>query len=304
MPPKKPGPPNTFGTGPVRLRQIALVARDLAKARRLLTYVLGTEVIYEDPEVAQWGLANILVPVGGEIIEVVSPTRDGTTAGRLLEKKGVDEAGYMIIMQNEDAKKRREFIEEKEMAKVIFSHEVKGKSGEEEGWCVQYHPKGIRGGVIPELDSHAPTKSNPEPLRTRFSPWHPCGPDVERYTAKMKEYRHLSLIGAVCRLAPGDWGAELASTQWEQTFGIPRSRDLCQFTNARVGFVHGEEGELEGMVSVSVGVVGERRRKAIFDRAREMGALKEERERRYVDMVGVRWNFSLTGEDEWEGSRL
>ena len=134
----RPGPPNTSGTGPTRLRQIALVAKDIQKAKDILTKVLGTEVIYVDPEVGKWGLENFLVAIGGETIEVVSPTKPGTTAGRLLEKRG--DGGYMLIMQTADAKKRKEYIESKGLAKVIFSHEGKGSYG------VQYHPRGIRGG--------------------------------------------------------------------------------------------------------------------------------------------------------------
>jgi hypothetical protein len=134
---KKPGPPNTAGTGPVRLRQIALVAKDLQKAKELLNKILGTEVIYVDPAVGQWGLENFLVAVGGEVIEVVAPTKPGTTAGRLLERKG--DGGYMIIMQTGDAKKRKEYIESKGLAKVIFTHETK------DSMTVQYHPKGIPG---------------------------------------------------------------------------------------------------------------------------------------------------------------
>jgi hypothetical protein len=32
--------------------------------------VIGTEVIFEDPSVGQFGLKNFLIPLGGEIIEV------------------------------------------------------------------------------------------------------------------------------------------------------------------------------------------------------------------------------------------
>jgi len=73
------------------------------------------------------------------MIEVVSPIKEVTTAGRLLEKRG--EGGYMIIMQTEDAKKRREYIEAKKLAKVIFEHEYT------DSVCIQYHPKGIKGAL-------------------------------------------------------------------------------------------------------------------------------------------------------------
>jgi hypothetical protein len=71
------------------------------------------------------------------MIEVVSPFQQNTTAGRLLEKRG--DGGYMIIMQTEDAKKRREYIEAKGLSKVITSQE------RDDVVFVQYHPKGIKG---------------------------------------------------------------------------------------------------------------------------------------------------------------
>lgn len=105
---------------PTRLRQIALVAHDLERARHLLTTVIGTEVIYEDPLVAQWGLKNILVPLGGDIIEVVSPISPSPSvpASRHLSKHG--EGGYMIIMQTSSAIQRRQYLQSNNLAKVIF----------------------------------------------------------------------------------------------------------------------------------------------------------------------------------------
>ena len=114
----------------------------------------------------------------------------------------------------------------------------------------------------------------------------------------MKKYGHLSLVGAVCIVAPGQGTGEEASTQWEQTFGVGRSRDLIAFTNARVGFLRGYPGEQEGIQSIGIGVLGERRREEIYKRAEEMGVLRTEFGRRWVEMIGVKWNFSVTGEDE------
>lgn len=68
---------------------------------------------------------------------MVSPFKDGTTAGRLLDKRG--DGGYMIIMQTEDANKRRQYIESQRLAKVIASEEYTDTV------FVQYHPKGIKG---------------------------------------------------------------------------------------------------------------------------------------------------------------
>ena len=64
---------------------------------------------------------------------VLCPTAYAASLNRLIT------GGYMLIMQTEDAAKRREYIESKQLAKVIWSHET------EDSVSVQYHPKGIKG---------------------------------------------------------------------------------------------------------------------------------------------------------------
>ncbi|KAF2680804.1 hypothetical protein K458DRAFT_445033 [Lentithecium fluviatile CBS 122367] len=274
---------DALGPAPTRLRQIALVTADLERATQQLVHVLGSEVVFEDPAVAQFGLRNALVPLGGDIIELVSPVQPNTTAGRLLERRG--DGGYMVIMQTEDARARRAHIEARELAKVVWGYEHGDVT------CVQYHPKGIRGGAMPELDSHAPSPENPTPLLSRFSPWHACGPNYSSYSASMKRAAHLTLQGCVLRLAPGDRGHEAAARQWEHVFGVVRSRDLLAFTNARLGFVSGRDGLHEGLVSITVGVEGRDKLEAILVRASEVGLCGTG----FVNMCGIRWYFVLTG---------
>lgn len=228
------------------------------------------------------------VPLGGDLLEVVSPIQPNTTAGRLLEKRG--DGGYMIIMQNLNASARRKHIE-KLGHKVIWGYKHDDVS------CVQYHPKGIRGGMMPELDSHAPSKQHPEPLKERFSPWHACGPDVEGYSKVMKKHSDLHLLGALLRLAPGDVDTEGAAREWRDVFGVDMSRDLLAFTNTRMGFVRGVEGKEAGLESVTVGVEGRDRFDEILRRAKEEGLCGDG----WVNMCGVKWYFVLLRE---ERSRL
>ena len=68
----------------LRLRQICLVARDLDLVVDDLCAVFGVKVCHRDPEVGQFGLRNALMPFGSNFLEVVSPLRDGTAAGRYL----------------------------------------------------------------------------------------------------------------------------------------------------------------------------------------------------------------------------
>ena len=73
----------------MRLRQIVMVAADLDPVERQIEDELGVELCYRDPGVATFGLRNALFPIGGKLLEVVSPTQERTTAGRLLDKRGV-----------------------------------------------------------------------------------------------------------------------------------------------------------------------------------------------------------------------
>ncbi|KAK5191388.1 hypothetical protein LTR96_009893 [Exophiala xenobiotica] len=284
----------TPAPSPTRLRQIALIAQDIERAKYLLTTILGTEVVYIDPQVAQWGIKNFLVAIGGDIIEVCSPLQPGTdtTVGRLLEKRG--DGGYMIIMQTLDAGARRTHIESKGLAKVIFSH------SHDDVQCIQYHPKGIAGGMMPELDSHTPSPSNPTPLASPHSPWHACGPDYASYSSAMKRCSHLRLLSATCRLAPGQTDqsdTEAAAQQWEEYFGITRQNSDLVFTNARLKFVPGVPGgqsQSEGLESITIQVTGKDRFAKMLDMVSKEGLCGDG----WTNMLGIKWYFVLSEEED------
>ena len=103
----------------------------------------------------------------------------------------------------------------------------------------------------------------------------------------MKQHSDLHLVGAVLRLEPGDSATEAASQQWEEIFGIPRSRDLLAFTNARLGFIRGEEGKPTGLVSITIAVEGKQRCNEIWKRASKSGLCGEG----WIRMCGIKWYF-------------
>jgi hypothetical protein len=82
----------------LRLRQICLVAPHVEPSVSTICTVLGTMVCYVDPQVEKYGLVNALMPIGNSFLEVVAPTRDGTAAGRYLERRR-GEGGYMVILE-------------------------------------------------------------------------------------------------------------------------------------------------------------------------------------------------------------
>ena len=57
----------------IQLRQICLVAEQLAPVIDDLTAILGINSCYVDPGVAKFGLENNLMPVGRNFLEVVAP---------------------------------------------------------------------------------------------------------------------------------------------------------------------------------------------------------------------------------------
>ena len=62
---------------------------------------MGLEVCYRDGNVEKYGLVNALLPVDTILLEVVAPFRDGTAAGRFIEKTE-GRGGYMAIFCCDD----------------------------------------------------------------------------------------------------------------------------------------------------------------------------------------------------------
>ncbi len=93
------------------MRQVALVGRDLAAPVNDLCAVLDLQIAYRDPGVEAFGLHNALLPIGDTFLEVVSPLRPDTSAGRLLDRRKGD-GGYMVIVQSEDLEADRKRMAE------------------------------------------------------------------------------------------------------------------------------------------------------------------------------------------------
>ena len=85
----------------MRLRQVALAARELDAAERRLEEA-GLRAPFRDPGVAEFGLVNVVYAVGDTFLEVVAPDRPDTAVGRWLDHVGADLAGYMALVQVDD----------------------------------------------------------------------------------------------------------------------------------------------------------------------------------------------------------
>ena len=75
-------------SGYLRLRQICLVAPELEPAVQTVRELFDVDVCHRDGGVAKYGLVNALFVFGHAFLEIVAPTREGTAAGRFIERSG------------------------------------------------------------------------------------------------------------------------------------------------------------------------------------------------------------------------
>jgi hypothetical protein len=127
-----------------RVRQVALVARNLERALDDIQFVFDIAVSFRDPAVGTFGLHNAVMPIGETFLEVVSPLTEKCSAARYLDRRGGD-GGYMVIVQGEDLAPLRERLE-RERIRIVFDH-ASGRMT-----TVHLHPRDT-GGTLLSIDS-------------------------------------------------------------------------------------------------------------------------------------------------------
>lgn len=90
-----------------RLRQAVIAVGNLDEAVGLLRSEPGLKEPFTDPAVEYFGLKNAVFAIGDTFLEILSPIREGTAAGRQLERRGGD-CGYMAMLEIEDVAAARE----------------------------------------------------------------------------------------------------------------------------------------------------------------------------------------------------
>ena len=134
----------------MRLRQVALVAEQLAPARHALMTLLGLAADYQDPGVGEFGLENSVMSIGDTFLEVVAPTQAGTSAWRLLQQRGGN-GGYMVLLQVDDIELYREHTQALSIRKIWNIDQANTKA-------FHLHPKDM-GATIVSLDWMNPTQA-------------------------------------------------------------------------------------------------------------------------------------------------
>jgi hypothetical protein len=134
----------------IRLRQVALVGADLDSVVSTLCDTFGLRICFNDPGVGAFGLHNALMVIGDQFLEVVSPTEAGTTAGRLLDKRGGD-GGYMAIYEVDDLDRRVEHLSAHDV-RIVWSGDLPTIRGR------HLHPRDV-GGALVSVDQPVPNGS-------------------------------------------------------------------------------------------------------------------------------------------------
>jgi hypothetical protein len=226
------------------LRQICLVANQLAPVIDDFKDILGLEVCFIDKGVAVFGLENSLMPVGSNFIEVVAPITDNTAAGRYLKRRNGD-GGYMVICQcdSHETQRTRKVRAAELHIRIAWEHESKNFHG------MQLHPADT-GGAFFEIDWDA--KGEPE------GSWEPAGGSGWSgaiRTDVVKKYQAVEL--------QSDDPRGLAEL-WSSIAGIPLRKDSRErlempLENASVRFVEATDGRGEGLGGIDI-LVNDRQR--------------------------------------------
>ncbi len=215
----------------MRLRQIALVGADLDAAKAEIVDVLGLGPAYADPGVGKYGLANQVWPIGDTFLEVVSPKQPGTTAGRLLDKRGGD-GGYMVILQVDDLDAARARLKD-EGVRVVDQFDGDGVH------FTHLHPKDV-GGAILSIDAMVPKGR-----------WQWGGPDWE------KNVRTEVSTGIVGGELQGE-DPDAMSARWAAVLGRPREQSgdgwRIPLEGGELRFVKAADGRGDGLGCFDVAV--------------------------------------------------
>ena len=190
----------------LRLRQVALVASELAPVEQAIADILGLKACFRDPAVGEFGLHNVLFPLGNQFLEVVAPTQPGTAAGRYLERRGGD-GGYMVITQCDDHAPRLKRVED---LGVRIAHQF-----ELDNFLnMQLHPRDT-GGAFFEIDQQLG-----EGAHERDGPWAPAGEHWAEYRSTTRVERIAAVeIQSERYLEIAERWSEIAEIALEQAQG-------------------------------------------------------------------------------------
>ena len=202
------------------------MARDLEPSYERLREALGLDEAFRDPGVGAFGLHNVVCALGEDFLEIVSPTQEGTAAGRHLERRG--EGGYMLIFQLDDLASARERAQALGV-RTVWSIDIDDISAS------HLHPADL-GGTIVSIDRPLPAES-----------WRWGGPDWIGRAGRGAPGR---LSGVTVRVPDPD----AIAARWAEVLGLERDGTTLRLDrDQHVAFEQGDEGLSEITVELPGG---------------------------------------------------
>jgi hypothetical protein len=211
----------------VRLRQAVLVARELEPVAAGLRSALELQEPFRDPGVGEFGLTNAVFALGDCFLEVVSPARADTAAGRYLDRHGGD-GGYMVIFDLKDLDGARERVRQSGI-RVVWQIDLPDISG------THLHPADMRGAIV-SLDSSRP-----------YGSWRWGGP---QWTGKLASGAPGRLAGITVAVAD----PEAVAARWAHVLGVPvrdRGHPSLALDGAEVAFAAAAHAREEGLSAIA-----------------------------------------------------
>ncbi|MDA1100887.1 MAG: VOC family protein [Proteobacteria bacterium] len=220
----------------MRLRQFVFVAEDLKSAVVDIGATLGLAVCYNDPNVGAFGLHNALLPIGGDLIEVVAPIQDGTTAGRYLERRQGN-GGYMLILECGDALVERERIIALGI-RDIWRHDA------DDCHATHFHPADVPGAIL-SIDDMGP-EGDPAQEMSR---WKWAGPNWQAF---VQTQNTKALVAVEIQADDPDAVAE----RWAAVLDCPmeqiNGKPAVKLDNAHIRFVPDKDGRGTGISAIDI----------------------------------------------------
>jgi hypothetical protein len=254
----------------LRLRQIALVAEKLDPVVEDFRQVLGIEVGYRDPGVGRFGLENVLMPIGNQLLEIVAPIEENTAGGRYLERRGGD-GGYMVITQCDDHASRRKRVEE-------LGIRIVNQFERDDFRNMQLHPKDT-GGSFFEIDEQTGHGAHDDD-----GPWEPAGGEAWR------DFKRTDIVTGIATAEMQCDDPAAVAARWSEIAEIPVSKDEAgnpslQLKDATLRFVPISDGRPEGLGALDLAVAD---RDRLLAAARERGCYRSDSQ---VYICGMRLNL-------------
>jgi methylmalonyl-CoA/ethylmalonyl-CoA epimerase len=191
-----------------RLRQVAMMVKDLEEGRELYQRALGLEVCHSQ-DLSQYGLTNMVLPTGnGTFVELLQPTSAGSLGARFLSRRG--EAPYLLVFETKDYDRLIPHLKS-------LGVRITGETEHEHQRSAFIHPASANGTFMQIIETNA-----------TGNPWPPAGPDWpnQEWRPKTRQIRQVAVLVR---------DLEKTIQRWEEMFGLQvTARHQISFTDLEI----------------------------------------------------------------------